>query len=351
MKYNLQINFQDNALYYLSTDNPRLRTIISQMDQLRILTDLQYYKPATSKKHTLTSFSDWGKIRNIPEDYLYLCDKNRLENANKVLEVNFLFDKISLKISDQHQDFENFHQVEASFNLLLSLSQENKLGLDLWSGVRVLETHFKRPRPPRNIGKLPSDAVLDVINTKISDPPLQLDRIIEAYQTVLPNYVSIQSFNHYLIINWIANKSVNCKSIESVESVMTDRLIWYYNQCDFSISGMYNEQGDSLKVLHNPIEHLFYTYYISFDNTAYKALVPYSERLVEDDLITSMIFDLKQRKCSDGKILSAVSLILPSRELAIKYHDEALKLGFNCTIYPDNQGNLWNPFPEGNWII
>jgi len=342
MKYYLQINFRDNTLYHLRADAARLRAVIDDLNQFQILSGLRYYKPARSKKRSLTPFSNWTEIKNVPEDYLHICDKNRLESASKMLEVNFLFDKISLSIESNQENIDLFNQIEETFELLLSVTQKHGLMPDLWSGLRILEIGFKQPRPPRNMGRIPTDALLDVINTKA--PALSIDDLIEAYQRELPGNASLKSVGHYLIIDWINRKDVKQ---EAIASALTERLNWYYSHHDFPISGAYNEHGDSLIVLLNPVKHSFYTFYVSFDNTAYKAFVPTTPTLIEDEMIDSMLVDIERGKAPDGAKLSAVTLIFPSRKLAEKYYNEAMQLGFREVGYPDSEGNLWSLFSEG----
>jgi hypothetical protein len=347
MMYLLQISLENNALYYLRTAAPKVQAMLSDLQTIHVLDDLTYYKPARSRKRSLTSFSDWRQITNIPEDYLFICNTDKLEQASKTLEINFLFDKVSLSITDQSTGGQVFEQLEETVRLLLPMLQKHALRLDTWSGVRLLETPFAQPRPPRNLGKLPADAILDVIDTSVSPLPPSWDTLMEAYQTRLPDYTSAQKTGPYLIVNWAAKRGAGQQALASA---LSDRLVWCYAHSNFPIAGSYNEQGDSLVLLLNPVKHSFYTFYIPFDKSAFKALVPSATELQAQEGVELMIADLKRGKSSDGKALSGITLIFPSRALAIQYHDEALQLGFKGTSYPDSQGNLWNPLPAGNWL-
>lgn len=347
MQYYLQVNFQDNALHRLGADPARLRSVLGELGRFRVLDGLRYYKSAAPRKRSLVEFSSWSEIKGVPEDYIRVGDRSRLEDAAKALEVNVLFDRVSLEMESQSPCAEVAEQAEESLSSLLAVAQEHGLSLDVWSGLRVLGTQFRRPRPPRDMGKIWADAVLDLINTRAPKPPAELGHLLEAYQKELPAYASARAVGPYLLINWAAKGGGGERP---AEAVLTDRLVWYYGHASFPPLDSYNESGDSQVVLLNPVRHSFYTFYVPFDNTAYKAVVPASDRLSEDDSVASAANDLKRGATSDGAPLSAVTLILPSRELAVQHHDEALRLGFKSTSYPDSEGNLWELSPRGDWM-
>jgi hypothetical protein len=339
MEYYLQIELQDNVLHRVGMDENRLRAIVARFDDFEMLRDLKYYR--SKRRNRFVTFSSWLDIKQVPGDYIHIANAETPERSTKMLEIDVLFDKISLKVAAGGQSAEIYQQLKGDLVRLLPLAQETEFALRSWSGIRVLGVRFKQPRPPRSMVAIPMDAVFDVINTRPAKPMAELESLLDALRSDPPHNALVESSGDCRIIDWL-----NFPSVEShlVAERMSERLSWYYEHVPFQRLENYNELGDEMVVLFQPVKDSFYTFYMPFNAAAYKALVELPDDLRKDESIASMLRDMEEGKTRSGQRLSTVTLILPSREQAIEYLARAKALGFAGTAYPDSKGSLWSPY-------
>jgi hypothetical protein len=343
MRYSLNLNFQGGVLDGLGKDDSKLQALSPRLDGVNLLNDLKYYGPVRSKKPGLVRLSHWSEVKHGSEDRLHFANSDKSEAATKLADIFFSFDRILIDVIPSSDEGAALAKLIDAVPELVSIAQESSLDLAVWSGIVVLEARLKRPRPPRNLGPIRQDAVLDVINVRSPSPPTQLSALMENLESELPKHTSLTKLGDYWMINWVASIKTDQKSLETA---MTARLAWYYDNDEFPVFGNYNQLGDSLVGPLNPVEDPFYTLYSPFNGMAYKALAGLPERLSEEALIATMQDDLRRGSTREGRSLKSVTLIVPSRDLAVKYSQQARDLDFKSVVYPDNEGDLWNPFPE-----
>ncbi|CAM4183647.1 hypothetical protein [Corallococcus exiguus] len=341
MNYYLQIKLQDNVLHELGTNESRLRALTPRLDEFDLLRDLKYFKP--KKKDRFVPFSQWSEIKQAPRDYVHIANSETPERATKSLELNILFDKISLEVATTDQGRESYQQLKDNLERFCSLTVECAIALGAWSGIRVLGVKYKYPQPPRSMVSIPDDAVLDVINTRPARPMAELARLLDALRAEPPRNASVKSLGAHMIVDWLNRPSAEPNR---VAEAMSSRLSWYYEHVPFQRMEDYNELGDEMVLLFKPAKDPFYTFYFPFSGSAYKALVDLPEDLQQDESIASMLRDMKKGKTKGGRRLSSVTLIVPSREQAMKLRERAQALGFAGTAYPD-KGSLWSPHSDG----
>ena len=344
MDFLAQLHFANNTFHRLRSDEAQISRIVEMLADVHVLRDLHFIKPEGGKKGRLVRVADWSAIPPVPQGYIHVADAASLDAASKVLELKLAFDTATLSIRSPANPAAALNELTDAIEKLLPTLNAASLRLGPWSGVRVLELSFPEPRPPRDLGRLPADAVFDVLDTKSSAN--LLGKLAQALKTDPPENAQAREEGGYVIVDWLGGTPATA---ESLSAAMSDRLACLYERLRPPTASGYNESGDHEVTVFNPERHPFYTLYTPFDGTAFKALTAEPGRLKEHEDVLTIIGDLRKGSTSDGKKLTAVTLILPTRDLALQHRPEALQLGFKATVYPDNQGQFWNPHPGGNW--
>jgi hypothetical protein len=106
-------------------------------------------------------------------------------------------------------------------------------------------------------------------------------------------------------------------------------------------------------IIPSPERHPPLTFYDRGDRHGYKAIFA----TVDDARPDARRGDLEEAaswiaagRLPDGTPVSGVSVIVPTREVALALRRKAGALGFTRLLYADDTGMLWNPFPPGKWI-
>ena len=81
----------------------------------------------------------------------------------------------------------------------------------------------------------------------------------------------------------------------------------------------------------------------------YKATICGEDGSVDEQLFEEMESWIEAGETPEGEELRALHLVLPSCDAAVRIRDRADELGADKVLYMDNDGDLWNPFPEGDW--
>ncbi|KAB2928504.1 MAG: hypothetical protein F9K24_21905 [Leptonema illini] len=134
-------------------------------------------------------------------------------------------------------------------------------------------------------------------------------------------------------------------------TLLRERLMafedWLIEVLKPELGPSYNEFGDMRVPLMNPQPAEGATF-VSFA-AAFKAVVLDPDGNLDEDVIQELLSYLSQGKLPDGTKIDSVRLILPNRESAVKIHDTALARGIKTVVYATDDGQLWDPFPLGEW--
>jgi hypothetical protein len=137
----------------------------------------------------------------------------------------------------------------------------------------------------------------------------------------------------------------------SSRALLRERLMafedWLIEVLKPKIDPDYNEFGDMRAPLMNPQPAEGATF-VSFA-AAYKAVVLAADGRLDEDVMAELLSYLSQGKLPDGTEIDSVRLILPNRESAVRIRDTAAARGIKAVLYATDDGQLWDPFPLGEW--
>ena len=101
-----------------------------------------------------------------------------------------------------------------------------------------------------------------------------------------------------------------------------------------------------------PPKHQINTFFTAFNNLlhiGYKAITVTLDNDFDPDLKKQLIHYVKEGKLENGEPVNKIYLILPTRQRAVAIQEKAKEIGITGILYPDNNGQIWDINPEGNW--
>jgi len=220
--------------------------------------------------------------------------------------------------------------------ILLSAVPDGNVAMP-FSFLRLPGTKFKKSQPPRFLGKLVPDSIVDIVylKTKVDSDE---QRIIDQLKSKsVPGTAERIVVDDFVVIRW------GDLTKESPAFILARRYQWLVEGGEFGIHDSYNAAGDKEFALWQPVPTPEFTGYSPFDGRATKAVV-FDEPSEVVDILEQMQRILASGKNSAGDRVTAIMLIVPSREAALALHPSAQRYGMGV-IYVGDDSKLWNPFP------
>jgi len=161
-----------------------------------------------------------------------------------------------------------------------------------------------------------------------------------------PNWVERREEGDLVLFRWVDRYD----DLEHIRERMIRRLRWLTEHLDPLIHPDYTEQGDRRA---NPSvrgESEYLTIYNPVPRHGYKATICREDGSIDEELFETLEEWLEAGETPDGEELRTLHLILPSREAALRIRDRAEELGAERVLYMGEDGDLWDPFPPGEWL-
>jgi hypothetical protein len=206
-----------------------------------------------------------------------------------------------------------------------------------FSFLRIPSLSFKRTRPPRFLGRLRTDSIVDLVypNAVYSREEQLIINQLKANDSVVPARRTLQ--DDILVVEW------GDITRQPAETILTQRYAWYVERGNFPIDSSYNSIGDEEFALWQGKPTRQLTSYSEFNRKATKALVfDRPENVVE--VLEELQGILASGKTIEGYPVDDITLILPSRESAIEIRPLANQYAMSV-VYVGEDNRLWNPFP------
>lgn len=331
-------------------DEAFLRIIMKKFDEIEFIKSFKYFGIDDKTKKHLKDFNSFKEhLKKIGAKTYLISDE--LDESTLTLEMSFEKNRMSfyLKKTVDKESITKFNDAFIRFFEILYELFEDKLVFDIVSSISILSIEYAEPRPPRVWKKFNPAGLVDfIILPKNKDDIEKNNKIIQSlcFGELLSSARRSNHNDKLFIVNWV-NK-VN--SIPEISKIISDRIIWYYANSDFTINSRYNEKGDEMISVINSSTTKYLTFYSEFNHKGYKGMV--INEIDDNTLkqIKKLSNWVEQGKTPDGYPLSEINLIVPSREQAINLTFLIKQFKLNSILYTDNEGKLWNPIPRGNWL-
>lgn len=316
-----------------------------------IVQDLKYFGVAGKKRKL---FLDTKKLRNELKQgklkSLIFSNKPSDTESTISLEIDINEDELDIRFINSVTEDNLMKEILTLREAAICFFQlfDGRMSFDVVSCISLLDAGYPQLRPPKIWRKFNPTALIDIINPgKVDYDDIKL-LVKSLSESNLPNSAKRTPLRRNLIlIDWFEILSPD----EEFESIIAHRAKWIYEHSNFMVGTDYNNLGDKLITIIGKTKTKYFTFYSDFDKRAFKAMVPdiNTGKLVDEDLINLKSW-FEKGITPDGKEISGIYLILPSRNDAIRCKETADKYNFSGVLYVDNDGKLWNPFPKGIWL-
>lgn len=331
-----------------------------------------------TKTHLSTILKTLFTCDILPLNYLYQDRYKRIMNLeNTIDECNKLGDDIKFGFSLTSSNIDNInnsisiHPTKESVGILLVVDSTtdnfNKMVRFLWSlyedlkdfayfGPNVVISSFmhKYPkyRPEKYYGNLWTNAIFNFLHKSFysknqNTMPKGFERLFDA---PLPDGVSRKIAEDIVAIQWTENVADE----EGITNALMQREEWIYNHLNLELDSDFNIDGD--KKLYNIStvtklgkEESFLNYYREPLQVAFKLIVLDENIELDQETRDKITHYNKTKQLDNGALIKKIVLILPSRKFVSKISSEAKELGVFKVVYLDNEANIWDMTPAGNW--
>ena len=209
-----------------------------------------------------------------------------------------------------------------------------------WSSIRVLGVAFAAPSPARDLGRVPDDAVVDVIDNRAVYGEEQRALVQRLSDADLPPNVARTRHGDARVIRW------GDPSRERVETMLERRLAWISGQEGMPLDSSVNALGDQEFALWDSVQTSELTFYSAATGEGAKAVV--FDASDDEDLVETverLYYMVASGVTAEGMPLRKVTLITPSREAALALHPLASRYEMDVAYVGDDD-RFWNPFPS-----
>jgi hypothetical protein len=206
---------------------------------------------------------------------------------------------------------------------------------------------YPRARPPRissspfRLGSLADAYDLEYI--RLHFPASDAEAIARAE---LPAGARRERFDELVVIRWASALG----DLDEVNRARSQQERWMADHLHLEVDSDYNAAGDRREPGRRLEEHPPLTLYDRRSGIGYKAIAPSSASGVDEEQWSELVAWTRARKLPDGVPLEKLRLIVPTRDLALALKDRGAAAGIEAVLYPDDEGQWWNPRPPGLWL-
>ncbi len=207
---------------------------------------------------------------------------------------------------------------------------------------------FPRPRPPRTNDLYPEGSVVTFLDATFHASGAEdADRAAIAALTkpAPPAPAKTTTTDGVVTVRWART----CDAAD-LEAGASAHAVWIAQRLAPDIDRDFNELGDQREErAFNSKPRGKLTFYDPNSEIGYKAVLVLPDGKPEP---TAWNDAKKIAKAGtiDGATVAAVRIVVPLRHQVFEVAADARKAGFDAVLYPDAQGNFWNPDPPGKWI-
>ena len=211
---------------------------------------------------------------------------------------------------------------------------------------------YPRHRPERLYGNLGYTAIYNFIDLSYyeKNPHLKPEGVENLSKAALPAGVSREFTDDIVTVQWTEKPADE----EAVSQALMQREDWVYKHIKLKIDNDFNEEGDKKLYNISALEETdkaesFFTYYKERLKVAFKPVVLNENLDLDPEVEKNIRYYSNSGQLDNGAEIKKIVLVLPSREHALKINDKAKQLGVFKVVYIDNEVNIWDMFPRGNW--
>jgi hypothetical protein len=315
-----------------------------------IFQSLQYWGAYGAKKRIIMNTSSLVDVLKTIKPGIYVLSDAESGKGSTELRFSFRNELISIQCwrSAERDNLREESQRLIRYFKLLYITLQEVIGFPLVSSISLPEIDYARRRPPKRWRAFDPWGIVDFIRLSQVDFP-DAEKITNnlCYGT-LPEGVVREIMNQdMVIIDW-TNLAMADKSIDKT---LSNRSEWFYTNSEFERDTSFNEWGDLRVDVFDNKKTSDLTFYDRMTESGYKAIgFDPANGFYEIDKLQKLNKLLRKKKTSEGLPILNVYVIVAKREFAISLKAEIDNYNLSGILYADDDGQLWNPFPDGLWL-
>lgn len=161
--------------------------------------------------------------------------------------------------------------------------------------------------------------------------------------------VEVKNEGDFSLVNW--GKSVDFDALQKALSQKEDLVC---DLVEFTPKDGFTEEGDkkiinvsSLEKLEE--EHEFFSYYYARGKMAFKMLTLDAAGKIDNGSAKQLKHFAESGTLNDSRPINKILVVLPGRKYMAQIDAQAKDLGVYKLLYLDDEVNLWDTNPGGNW--
>ncbi len=220
--------------------------------------------------------------------------------------------------------------------------------------ISVDEFDYARLRPLRKWEYLNSHGLVNFFDLKYYEnlrTEFYIDGITKLLNNEdLPTYVGYNMESNLAMVHWFHG----IDDYQAFENRLMDREDWIYQHLELPLDPDFSVEGDKLlwplsTIEKSPAGEDYFPYYQQEIGLAYKPYVLDASGKIDQETLNVVAKYLERGTLDSGDRLDRIVFVMASREHAIKIIEQALSIGIYKVVYVDEERNIWDMNPIGNW--
>lgn len=216
------------------------------------------------------------------------------------------------------------------------------------SGLSIRNFAYPRPRPARTLHVVDAAMLIDVVDERAHTSADEKKAVKTLREAKLPKGVRRTVSGPRIVLEWAAD--VTLADEEGLRERLAERERWLAQHLEGTLDPNWNEAGDIRSGFIGGQPHPPLTLYSPPLGVGYKAIHGAMPAAEIDEALQQAAGWISSGKVDEQTPVSDVIIIADSRKAAVALHPRMVKAGVRHVIYPDEDGTMWDPFPEGSWI-
>ncbi len=207
---------------------------------------------------------------------------------------------------------------------------------------------YPRPRPPREAPRYPARSIVTLLDPAFHATPARFakpEQLKALLTPAPPAPAKMTKDDGLVVVRWTS--TLDDAALKAGASAHAQ---WVADRLAPDIVDGFNEHGDQRDARAEGSKGRGkLTFYDAESEVGYKAVLVLPDGTPEERGWKEATKVAKAGALPDGTPVAAVRVIVPLRHHAFEIAAQARAAGIDGVLYPDDDGDLWNPDPPGAW--
>jgi hypothetical protein len=237
---------------------------------------------------------------------------------------------------------------EVAAALRASLTDAEDWRVERASGLSVRNFDYPRLRPARVPLVVGRPRLTDVVDLRVAASPEDQRALAAIRDAALPEGARREVIGSRVLVEWAADCTL--ASVDALRQRLAAREQWLIREAGAVPERDWNAAGDVKHGFLGGEPHPPLTLYNRLLGIGYKAIHGATPPAEIDATLREVGRWIAEGRVDEETEVSDVVIIADSRSSALALRPRMDEAGVHHVVYPDDQRQLWDPFPDGLWI-